>query len=600
MVVTCPACGGLSHDLEFCDNCNADLVPPPAQQAPVWCPLFDDYAEPLSPEQVRALSRPESSLLLRARDQAWRVHWIAAPDWENWRPLVEERLGYQLPVLPPCRLVEEDNGHWLIVQTAGKPVEPWTSHVAYDPIEDLERLCDFLDRLALALEELHAQQLTWLTFDPQEIEEAINGQAIAGGLWFSNMDLAIFPARRSPEKLQFRPAYAAPEVARFRAADLGPASDVFHLAMFAYYWFAGLLPAGFPGRGLESFGHELPPLRTFAPGIPPGVSGVLARGLALEPRQRYPSPGAFCAALQKVGQRAQQRWNTKEPVTWEVGQHSRTGRAKSAANRDNEDHVLVQTFANPDRALLAIADGITTCDVGSGELASWITCLILENAMDGKTSQESFSVKIIDVCRRSAESLLAWALEKGYREELAEGRDLMGTTLLAGWLQGNSLSLANLGDCRAYLIDGASVEQLTTDGDLGTELLASGSPPEEVKALGTMARGLRDCVGGCSVSPDGDVKILEDYCQPALSRWPLLPGDVVVLCSDGLVEEGAFLEPEKLGEIVRSHAHLSAAALAEHLAQAADALQRLPSPLERDGFGDNITCIIIRVHQKSE
>jgi serine/threonine protein phosphatase PrpC len=190
---------------------------------------------------------------------------------------------------------------------------------------------------------------------------------------------------------------------------------------------------------------------------------------------------------------------------------------------------------------------------------------------------------------------LAWALEKGYREQLAEGRDLMGSTLLAGWLEGNILSLANVGDSRAYLIDGGNVEQLTIDGDLGSELLASGVPPEEVKALGGMARGLRDCVGGCSVSPEGDLKILEDYCQPSLSRWPLLPGDVVVLCSDGLVEEGAFLEPEKMGEIVRSHPHLSAAALAEQLGQAADAMQRLPSPLEPDGFGDNITCIIIKV-----
>ena len=599
MAVTCPACGGLSHDLEFCDHCNADLVPPPAQQAPAWCPLFPDYAEPLSPDQVQMLARPESSLLLRSRDQAWRVHWIAPADWDKWRTPVEERVRTKLPVLPPCRLVEEDNGAWLLVQSTDKKVEPWTGHVAHDPIEDLRRLGVFLDRLSPALEELHSQHLTWLTFDPQEIEEAIDGQE-TGSLWFTNMDLALFPARHSPEKLQVRPAYAAPEVSRFRAADLGPASDVFHLAMFAYYWLAGLLPAGFPGNGLESFGHALPPLRTYAPGLPPGVSGVLARGLALEPRQRYPSPGAFCTALQKVHHRAQQRWGALDPVTWEIGQHSRTGRAKSAANRENEDHVLVQSFANPERSLLAIADGITTCTVGSGALASWITCLILENAIDNQTSQDTFSSKVIDVCRRGAESLLAWAVEKGYEDQLVEGSDLMGSTLLAGWLEGNTLSLANVGDSRAYLIDGASVEQLTNDGDLGTELLAAGSPPEEVKALGAMARGLRDCIGGCAVGPEGELKILEDYCQPALSNWPLLPGDVVVLCSDGLVEEGAFLEPEKMGEIVRSHPHLSAAALAEQLAQAADALQRLPSPLEPDGFGDNITCVIIRVHKKTD
>jgi protein phosphatase len=595
MAVTCPACGGLSHDLEFCDHCNADLLPPAAQQAPAWCPLFADYTEPLSKEQVLALSRPESALLLRARDQAWRVHWIAGAYWEAWRATVEERLSYHLAVLPPCRLVEEENGRWLIAQSTARPVTPWTEHVAHDPIEDLRRLCGFLERLAPALEELHGQQLTWLTFDPQEIEEAGNGQAGAGGLWFTNLDLALYPARRSPEKLQVRPAYAAPEVARFRAGDLGPASDVFHLAMFAYYWLAGLLPNGFAGSGLESFGHSLPPLRTYAPGIPPGASAVLARGLALEPRQRFPAPGAFCLALKKTVQRAEQRWSARGPVAWEIGQHTRIGRAKVAANRENEDHFLVHTFSDPDRALLAIADGITTCDVGSGALASWITCLILENSMDGQTRQEVFSARIIDVCRRGAENLLAWALEKGYREQLAEGRDLMGSTLLAGWLEGNTLTLANVGDSRAYLIDGSNVEQLTIDGDLGTELLASGVPPEEVKALGGMARGLRDCVGGCSVSPEGELKILEDYCQPALSRWPLLPGDLIVLCSDGLVEEGAFLEPDKMGEIVRSHPHLSAAALAEQLAQAADALQRLPSPLEPEGFGDNITCIIIKV-----
>lgn len=600
MAVTCPACGGLSHDLEFCDHCNADLVPPPAQQAPEWCPLFDDYAEPLSPEQVQVLARPESSLLLKARDQAWRVHWIADAEWEKWRPAVEERIRCSLPVLPPCRLVDEANGHWLMARSAGKAADPWTVHVAHDPIEDLRRLGAFLERLALALEELHSQHLTWLTFDPQEIEEAVNGAGTAGGLWFTNMDLGLFPARRSPEKLQVRPAYAAPEVARFRTADLGPASDVFHVAVFAYYWLAGLLPGGLPGKGLDSFGHALPPLRTYAPGIPPGLSGVLARGLALEPRQRYPSPGAFCAALQKITQRAQQRWSNKEAVTWEIGQHSRTGRAKIAANRENEDHVLVRTFPDPERALLAIADGITTCDVGTGALASWITCLILENDMDAQTMQDTFSSKIIVMCRRAAESLLAWALEKGYRDQLAEGRDLMGSTLLTGWLEGDVLSLANVGDSRAYLIDGASVEQLTIDGDLGSELLAAGSPPEEVKALGGMARGLRDCIGGCSVSPEGEIKILEDYCQPSLSRWPLLPGDVFVLCSDGLVEEGAFLEPEKMGEIVRSHPHLSATALAEQLAQAADALQRLPSPLEPDGFGDNITCVVIRVHKKTD
>jgi serine/threonine protein phosphatase PrpC len=80
-----------------------------------------------------------------------------------------------------------------------------------------------------------------------------------------------------------------------------------------------------------------------------------------------------------------------------------------------------------------------------------------------------------------------------------------------------------------------------------------------------------------------------------LSYWPLVPGDVVVLCSDGLVEEGMFLEPARMAEIIREHPELSAQELALGLAEEADTIHRLPSELEPDGFGDNITCIVIKV-----
>jgi serine/threonine protein phosphatase PrpC len=73
---------------------------------------------------------------------------------------------------------------------------------------------------------------------------------------------------------------------------------------------------------------------------------------------------------------------------------------------------------------------------------------------------------------------------------------------------------------------------------------------------------------------------------------------VVVLCTDGLVEEGAFLEPQELGEIVRRYPGLPAAALAEKLAEAAEARQRAPSEHEPYGFGDNITCAVIRIHRQ--
>src|SRR5262249_11495633 len=160
------------------------------------------------------------------------------------------------------------------------------------------------------------------------------------------------------------------------------------------------------------------------------------------------------------------------------------------------------------------------------------------------------------------------------------GGHLMGTTLTAAWLEGDLLTLAHLGDSRAYLIDAAGVEQLTVDGDLGCALLAAGGPPEEVLQLGGMARALHDCVGGCYRTPRGELAIEEDRCRPPLTRWPLQPGDVIVLCTDGLVEEGVFLDPNGLADLVRRHQALPAQALAEKLAEAADACQRLPSEPE--------------------
>src|SRR5206468_2585412 len=110
-MVTCSACGGASHDLEFCDHCNADLLPGSAVLPPAVCPLLP--ATPLTPRLLQALSRPEASVMLVEGEQCWRVHWIAADQWPLWRPRLEERLRYPAMVLPPCRVVEEAAGVWV-------------------------------------------------------------------------------------------------------------------------------------------------------------------------------------------------------------------------------------------------------------------------------------------------------------------------------------------------------------------------------------------------------------------------------------------------------------------------------------------------------
>lgn len=590
-MITCPACGVVSHDLEFCDHCNADLSAPARSQPPAHCTLLPP-GEQLTPDQQAQLGRPESCAVINTLEGLRRVHWIAEQDWPHWRPFVDERLSYEISALPPCRRVEEKrDGYWIAAQTTNRRASPWTLVTRLSGPGRLQRLLAWLPKLIAAIEDLHQRNLVWLTFEPEEIEETGDGR-----LWLTNMDLAIYPAGSCPERLAARPMFAPPEVWRFQSNDIGPATDVFHLAAFSYYWLAGLLPRGFTGSGgLKAFDYRFPLLRLFVQDLPIGIASVLERGLAVEAKDRFSTPAEFFSSLEGASRQADERRTFTGSLHWDIGAHTRTGKAKNAVGMENEDSLVVQNFQDPPRALLAIADGVTTCDIGTGALASLLTCLVVESAFDGSCKQDDFVRKIGEACHKGSQTLLSWALEKGYREQLCAGKDLMGTTLTAAWLEGNSMSVANLGDSRVYLVRGDIVEQLTIDGDLASGLFAAGVAPNEIRELGLVAKSLRDCIGGCVLNAQGDLEILEEFCKPATSTWPLLPGDVIVLCTDGLVEEGAFLDPAALAEVIGQNPNLSAKELAIKLADAADAKQRLPSALEPEGFGDNITGIVVKI-----
>lgn len=594
MAVVCAACGNSSQDLEFCDHCNADLGNPDDPLLTAWCPLPGNKVE-LTAEQRDALRRPESSITLAAGEKLFRVHRIGSSLVGRWLPSALDRQRISADCLPPSQVIEEESDTWIFVETSGEPFAPWSEPPCDDELAELNRLLRALEPLTCAVERLHDNGLCWANFDPLALERTANGE-----VRITNLDLAVYRTGVTPEGLSVHNGFAAPETSRFSDRHIGPATDVFHIALFAYYWLAGLLPDGFPGSGLEAFGHVIPPLRLFRHRLAPGIAAVLARGLALDASQRWQQPREFLAALHHAMERFNQRRQFQGGLCWEIGSHTRTGRTKSALGRGNEDSVVVRQFSESARALLAVTDGISTCDVGSGALASLITTIVLENSFTAETDAAAFSEKIADVCRRTSQALVDWALEKGYRDQLLEGADLMGTTLTVGWLEGRSLLLANLGDSRAYLVDEQYLEQLTVDGDLGTGLLAAGTPPEEVRELGPVAKALRECIGGCSISSEGEVAVLDESCHPMVLTWPLMPGDILLLCSDGLVEEGVFLDPETLAELTRSHRDLPPDQLAVLLADAADARQRMPSAREPEGLGDNIACIVVRIKAAAE
>lgn len=141
-----------------------------------------------------------------------------------------------------------------------------------------------------------------------------------------------------------------------------------------------------------------------------------------------------------------------------------------------------------------------------------------------------------------------------------------GTTLLCALVLENSVYLANIGDSRAYLVTPAGARQITRDHSVVDILVELGqmSPAE---ALHHPQRN----VLYRAVGQQGPLEVDTFRCS-------LMPGEVLLLCTDGLWE----MVPEE--EIVRTVADApSVQAACEQLVQKAN----------EAGGKDNITVIIV-------
>jgi protein phosphatase len=130
-----------------------------------------------------------------------------------------------------------------------------------------------------------------------------------------------------------------------------------------------------------------------------------------------------------------------------------------------------------------------------------------------------------------------------------------------------------VGDSRAYLLRGGSIDQLTADHSLVAEKVRIGIlTPQEADAS-EMQSVLTRAVGtNSTVQVDTD-------------EQALLVGDFVLLCSDGLTR--MVTDPEIASTLLTS-------------ASAQESADRLVDLANENGGADNVTVIVLRVDEKSE
>lgn len=145
----------------------------------------------------------------------------------------------------------------------------------------------------------------------------------------------------------------------------------------------------------------------------------------------------------------------------------------------------------------------------------------------------------------------------------------MGTTCTAIAIRGDEVTIAHVGDSRAYLVRGREITQLTQDHSLVAQLVARHELTAEQAKHDSRRNVVTRSVG---VGPEIDVDVVTLH-------EPLRPGDTLLVCSDGL---HGPVDDDELGR----------AAAGGTLEQAA---RRLIEMANEKGGPDNITAVLARL-----
>lgn len=224
---------------------------------------------------------------------------------------------------------------------------------------------------------------------------------------------------------------------------------------------------------------------------------------------------------------------------------------------------LLKLGATSSSVLIAVADGMGGHQ--AGEVASTLAV---------KALATHFSRALSDGQVKDAKDWLRSGVIMANRNVWeASGMDAanqgMGTTLVCAYVEPDgSAVVANVGDSRGYLVVGGVASQVTDDHSWVLDQVRAGLMTEHDAERSSYRHVLSRSLG---VRPDVDVDIH--------SQVKLAPGDVLVLCSDGVSN---YLELRDLPPLFESTA--SADDAAEMLVQIA---------LSRGGH-DNATVVVAR------
>lgn len=222
--------------------------------------------------------------------------------------------------------------------------------------------------------------------------------------------------------------------------------------------------------------------------------------------------------------------------------------------------------SNEDAFGFSIEHGVfVVCDgmggAAAGEIASSIA---VDEVLRHLTSDRATGLPLPDAAQNAVSAANAAIFSRGQRNRRLNG---MGTTLVELVVKERRAWVLNVGDSRCYRLRDGRLEQLTLDHSLVEEQVRMGRM-SQAEALRSPLRNVITRALGTqnAVTPD---------CFEVQAE----PGDLFLLCSDGLTRE---LPDPAIETILRCNLCLQ------------DRCARLIEAAKKAGGHDNITCVLVQ------
>jgi len=232
----------------------------------------------------------------------------------------------------------------------------------------------------------------------------------------------------------------------------------------------------------------------------------------------------------------------------------------------NEDRFCI----DPTLGLYVVCDGMG--GHRAGEVASGLAVEVIQkHLLDGKQDAHAPIIGCYDAVFSPQTNRLASAIrlanqrihcEAQYHPDYAR----MGTTVVSALISGQVLSFAHVGDSRLYLIRGEAMHPLTTDHSLVMEQVRDGLLTEAEAERSAQRHIVTRALG-----IDGTVDV-------ELGELPIMHGDILLLCSDGLTRG---VPPVEIVRAIHDQSDLQAAS------------ERLIALANAAGGEDNTTVILL-------